>query len=297
MFAEEGNFQFFSPNKENLIMSLYHEEISQIDDDVHSHQFAEVFLVAEGSATVEVNQKNFKVFEGDVLFFDSMIPHRIASIVSDAPLVVMSLMLDLTTFITDEYKIFIKKDLKELFNKTSTGDFKIPAESKTASKIHNTLLDIENEFLDTKDKNVLYSYVFLLLAHLIQYNKTKYHDNLLDINPYSAEIEKTMVYINQNLDKNLTLEEIAHIASMNKTYFSTIFKKVTGKTVWEYILNARVERAISYLTKNDDEFNITEILNMCGFNNATSFNKTFKKFTGQTPSEYKKSKYNSCFSK
>ena len=297
MFGAEGNYQLFSRNKENLIMSLYHEEISEPDTEVHSHQFTEIFFIAEGSAIIEVNEKVVKVSYGDVLVFDSMVPHRIISTGDSGSFTVISLMFDITAFITEDYMVFHKKELNELFKKLSSSFIKIPCESPEASKINDVLFEIENEFLDTEDVNIIRAYVILMWSYLIKYCKTVSNKDLIDRTPYNAEIEKTMVYINQNLDKNLTLDEIAHIVNMNKTYFSTIFKKVTGKTVWEYILNARVELAISYLIKNDGEFNITEILNMCGFNNATSFNKTFKKFTGKTPTEYKKSKYNSCFSK
>ncbi len=297
MLGTEGNYQLFSKNKENLIMSLYHEEISEPNTEAHSHQFTEIFLVTEGSATLEVNKKVIKVSYGDVLVFDSMVPHKIISTGDTGSFTVISLMFDITAFITEDHIVFYKNELNELFKKLASSLIKLPCESPIASKISDILFDIENEFLDSEDGNVIRSYVILIWSYLIKYYKTVSSKNLIDKTPYSEEIEKTMVYINQNLDKNLTLDEIAHIANMNKTYYSTIFKKVTGKTVWEYILNARVELAISYLVKNDGEFNITEILNMCGFNNATSFNKTFKKFTGKTPTEYKKSKYNSCFSK
>ena len=297
MFGTGENYQLFSSNKENLIMSLYHEEISEPDTEVHSHQFTEVFFIAEGNAVVEVNEKVVKVSYGDVLVFDSMVPHKIISTGDYGSFTVISLMFDITAFITEDYIVIHKKELNELFKKLTSSFVKIPYESPVASKINDVLFEIENEFLDTEDVNIIRAYVILMWSYLIKYCKTISDKDLIDRTPYSAEIEKTMVYINQNLDKSLTLDEIAHIANMNKTYYSTIFKKVTGKTVWEYILNARVELAISYLIKNDGEFNITEILNMCGFNNATSFNKTFKKFTGKTPTEYKKSKYNSCFSK
>lgn len=297
MFGTEGNYQLFSHNKENLIMSLYHEEISETEAESHSHQFTEIFFISEGSAVVEINEKPIKATYGDVLIIDSMVPHRIISTGDSSSLTVISLMFDITAFISEDYIVFHKKELNELFKKLTSSFVKIPCESPVSAKINDVLSEIENEFLDTEDVNIIRSYVILMWSYLIKYCKTVSDKSLIDKTPYSTEIEKTMVYISKNLDKNLTLDEIAHIANMNKTYYSTIFKKVTGKTVWEYILNARVELAISYLVKNDGEFNITEILNMCGFNNAASFNKTFKKFTGKTPTEYKKSKYNSCFSK
>ena len=296
MLEYEGNYQLFSYDKKNIILSLYHEEVSKIDKEPEKHQHMEVFFVVEGSGKLEINGRIVYVSDGDILAIDSMMPHRICGIDSSAPFVVMALMFDITAFIRDEYMVFHKDQLLRLFTKLSTSDFKISGENKISSKIQNVLFDIEDEFLDTEDNNVIRSFLILLLSYLVQYNNNQDNsEKLLAKTPHSAEIEKTMIYINKNINQNLTLDRLARIANMNKTYYSTIFKKVTGMTVWEYILNARIELAISYLVKNNDEFNITEILSMCGFNNATSFNKTFKKITGKTPTEYKTSNNNPCF--
>jgi len=296
MLEFEGNYQLFSYDKKNIILSLYHQEVTRIDEEAEKHQHMEVFFVVEGKGQVEINNRVAFVSEGDVLMIDSMIPHRICGIDKSSPFVVMALMFDITAFIRDEYKVFHKEELAKFFNKISTSSYKINGKTKISSKVQNILFDIEDEFLDTEDSNVIRSFLILLLSYLVQYNNDQRENGkILSKTPHGAEVEKAMIYINQNISQNLTLDRLARIANMNKTYFSTVFKKVTGMTVWEYILNARIELAISYLTKNNDEFNITEILSMCGFNNATSFNKTFKKFTGKTPTEYKNSNNNPCF--
>ncbi len=296
MLEYEGNYQLFSYDKKNIIMSLYHEEVTEIEAEPNSHQHMEILFVIEGKGSMEVNEKNFSVRDGDIIVVDSMSEHRIAGIDKSTPFIIMSVMFDVTAFIRDEYMVLHRAELNSFFSKVSEAGFKVPYNNKIAPKIQNAMFEIENEFLDTEDGNVIRSFIILILSYLVQYNNKDYDDKPLSKTPHRAEIEKTMVYINQHIDQNLTLDKLARIASMNKTYYSTIFKKVTGMTVWEYILNTRIELAISYLIKNDENFNITEILSMCGFNNATSFNKTFKKITGKTPTEYKNSKNNSCFS-
>ena len=96
-------------------------------------------------------------------------------------------------------------------------------------------------------------------------------------NAHYKNIEKSIAYIHENLSKKITLEELAQIAMMGKTNYSVFFKKMTGMTVWEYIINARVALASSYLLENKDEYNITELAFRCGFNNSAYFNKIFKK--------------------
>ena len=103
-----------------------------------------------------------------------------------------------------------------------------------------------------------------------------------------------MVYINENLSEKITLDELAQVANMGKTGFSTEFKSITGMTVWEYIINARIELASSYLIEKEG-LNVTEISLMCGFNDNAHFAKIFKKIKGSTPREFKKKSNNPCF--
>jgi len=295
MLEYEGNYQLFSHDKKNIVMSLYHEEVSETEAEPNIHHHMEVLMVVDGSGSLNVNGRVVYLKEGDIIVLDSMMPHQISKIDHTSAFVVLSLMYDVTAFIRDKYMVFHRGELDKFFSKISESAFKIPGNSKIAPKIQNTLFEIENEFLDSGDSNVIGSFVILIMSYLVQYNNRNFDEKHIAKTPHRAEIEKTMVYINQHLDENLTLDKLARIASMNKTYYSTVFKKVTGMTVWEYILNTRIELAISYLVKNNNEFNITEILGMCGFNNATSFNKTFKKITGKTPTQYKNSNNNPCF--
>ena len=100
-----------------------------------------------------------------------------------------------------------------------------------------------------------------------------------------GEIQSAVNYINDNLAKQITLDDIAHAASMSRSYVSSYFKLVTGVSPYEYLLTARVEKAIDLLKKT--EFSVTEIAQKCGFGSLSSFNKTFRKSLGVTPREYR----------
>ena len=57
--------------------------------------------------------------------------------------------------------------------------------------------------------------------------------------------------------------------------------------MWDYVNSRRIDAAIRLLA--DNELNILDIAVKCGFNNTANFNKTFKKITGLTPTEYRHS--------
>jgi two-component system response regulator YesN len=99
------------------------------------------------------------------------------------------------------------------------------------------------------------------------------------------EINKTIGYITQNYDKEISLGELARYISMDDNYLSNLFKRKTGKTVIQYIQEVRVEQAKFYLEQTD--LTISEIVERVGFGNDNYFFKIFKRFTDMTPNEYR----------
>ena len=98
-------------------------------------------------------------------------------------------------------------------------------------------------------------------------------------------LESAMNYINDNLETNFTLDMLAKGASMNRSYFCTIFKKMNGISPWDYITIKRIEKSVELLKTTD--CTMLEIACKCGFNNTANFNRAFKKVTGRVPRSYK----------
>ena len=286
---------FLTKDSKRIILSLVYDSLMKNNSNAVGHG-SEIMLVLNGSASIAVNDTTVSATEGDVVFFENIINRRISSF--NGSFSTISVIFDTSAFINDDFRIFGKQDLDQFYANIRNMDVRIPGDSRTASKIKNILFDIEEEFeLDIKSPNefmikaLLLSALAYIIRHFSEHGETQNINKL----PHYADISKTMVYINENIASDISLDELAKIANMSKYYYSTMFKKITGLTVWEYVLNTRIELAISYLTKDNTNYSITEILGMCGFNNASAFNKSFKKITGKTPTEFKNSKHNSCF--
>ena len=101
-------------------------------------------------------------------------------------------------------------------------------------------------------------------------------------------VYKVIEFIKNNYHRHISLEEIAAISYMSKTYLSTLFKKETGYSISEYINSVRVGRAQSLLL--DSELSIVEIARMCGFEDQSYFTKVFRKITGITPKKFRESR-------
>ena len=109
---------------------------------------------------------------------------------------------------------------------------------------------------------------------------------------YISRINKVIDFINSNLKRELTLNELAAVANFSKYHFHRIFTSVVGETLNQFILRLRLEKAASYLIANTD-ISITEISITTGFSSVSIFSRQFKKRFKVSPSEWRAFKSNS----
>jgi two-component system, response regulator YesN len=92
-------------------------------------------------------------------------------------------------------------------------------------------------------------------------------------------------YIEDNINKRISLDGISRTVYLNPTYVSKLFKKETGENIRDYILKAKVEKSKGMLHCDRDMSEITESL---GFSSISHFIRVFKSVTGITPGQYNK---------
>ncbi len=101
-----------------------------------------------------------------------------------------------------------------------------------------------------------------------------------------ANIIRALHFINKNFHRPLSLEEVSRESGMSMYHFARTFKAVTGITFKTYHNKKRIEAAKDLL--KDHEMHITDVCYSLGFNDASYFNRVFRKYEGTTPSSYKK---------
>jgi AraC-like DNA-binding protein/ligand-binding sensor protein len=112
--------------------------------------------------------------------------------------------------------------------------------------------------------------------------------NSLTLHSEHAEpprITKAREFIERNSQEALHLEQVAQVINMSATYFSEIFKVATGMNFVEYVARTRVEKARTLL--QDPNRRISEIAFEVGFQSLSQFNRSFRKYCGQPPREYR----------
>lgn len=130
---------------------------------------------------------------------------------------------------------------------------------------------------DTTEISDWCNMVFNKITESLEKSKKKSEKNV---------IKKVKKYIEENFDRDVSLEEAADNVFLSSVYLGRLFKKETGESFTDYIIRVRMEKAIEYL--REGKYKVYQISTMVGYNNIKYFYKLFKKYTGLTPSEYKR---------
>ena len=125
------------------------------------------------------------------------------------------------------------------------------------------------------------------LCYLLQDSIDVFTDCMFSLMPSRGnEIIRTAIrYISKHYATDLTLTEVAEEVHLTPSYFSSLFKQSTGSSFKEYLNMIRIEESKRLLIGSTAS--ISEISQACGFQDQSYFTKTFKKYTGLTPREYR----------
>ncbi len=129
-----------------------------------------------------------------------------------------------------------------------------------------------HEYIETTAKKITIDY----------YNRFK--------SKQTSVISKVIDFVKENLgNPNLSLKMVANkILYMNPDYLGKLFRQETGQRFSVYLTKLRIEKAVDLIVEMDD-VKVVTLAEMIGFgDNPQYFSQVFKKYTGYTPSEYRK---------
>ena len=189
----------------------------------------------------------------------------------------------------DRSKLFVSTDeLGKILKLLSVNSSKFSSGSFVYALIdENERIKVEEIFRKIKEyeqneaygKWILISGIIELLVYLNKYSSE-------NIPAASGAVSRAVEYINSNIERNITIDEICAEIHMSKYYFCRQFKKATDTTIMKYILKTRIVMAKNMLL--NENLTITEISNRCGFSSVSYFSRVFKEETGISPLNYKK---------
>jgi len=195
-------------------------------------------------------------------------------------------------------EIEIETNLRTLLNVETLRKYDIEYFYEIANNIYNLIIKENLSRYFIKDENKVLKWE--KLKEVNEYNSFQQYFNeikyfifsldgylktLKDIYGNKTAMEKSIVYLNENYDKDVNLAVISNYVSLNYSYFSQLFKEYTGENFTNYLRRLRIEKAKQLL--DNGEYRINEVGKMVGYIDSKQFTKIFRKLTGVSPSQYK----------
>ncbi len=230
------------------------------------HENTEILYFISGDGKVSVDVNEYTVSPGDVIVANSNLIHRVTT----------ETAVEYYYLIPDNN--FLKNNMLSLHNIV----FNEKIRDENLNGYFDHLIGVK------KEKNRFYAgrmraAVLNLVAYLCAYHSRE-KTGTAEKNEF---IKKAIEYIEENLVKPITIDELADFCEISKHYFMRSFKKYTKYTVVEYINLRRCNMAQTLL--KDKSKKITEIGTLCGFETVSYFSRTFVKYIGISPREYRDS--------
>ena len=234
------------------------------------HENIEILACISGSGILHCDAESYEFSVGDVLVINSNALHSASS--TDG-VVYHCLIID---------NSFCKEngiDMTKLHFKTLIKD----------PELYSLLLDIADRINKTRAKEELYSAAHVR-AGILSVMVTLCRDYLL-ATPQSNEdnvsirIKKAVTYINNNYSTDITLDTLASFVGVSKYHLSREFKRLTGRTIFEYIIALRCKLSRRFMK---DGMSVSESAISAGFDNLSYFSRKFFEIYGILPSDYMK---------
>ncbi|KAA8486297.1 AraC-like DNA-binding protein [Arcticibacter tournemirensis] len=177
--------------------------------------------------------------------------------------------------------------IPKLFEKAKQG---MVIQGKTREKLSKLLFSAINA--TNLDRIIVLLSILKTLAETNEYSTitTSQHTFTQSSESDNIRLNKVYNYTLSHYKKEISLEEISSLSNLSVTSFCRYFKLMTKKTYYDFLIEIRISHACRALI--EDKLPTEVICFECGFNNVSNFYRHFKKVTGITPLDYKRTYLN-----
>lgn len=260
----------------------------------HSHDYVQIWYVREGECEHYVQNKKYILKKNEFFLIPPFVKHKVGLknqycqiIACDFPLQILT---EDSVFFREtgqeEGQYSIKRSFTEEAKKVRP---KCDAGVKRGQMMENSL---KKMLMIYTEKSRYYSIelkasLIYLMLEIFRIESSQSTEKKRKNKEYFEDVNKVKFYISNNLLKKMYLKELAAQAKMSTSSFCTYFRKYTGQTVVDFINDLRIEQAKGLLMET--KMSVFEICINSGYNDMAYFSRAFKKRTGCTPNQYRKS--------
>jgi AraC family transcriptional regulator, L-rhamnose operon transcriptional activator RhaR len=264
---------------------------------LHKHDFIEIAYVNSGKGIHVIGNEEYEVSKGDLCIINYDIPHVFIQDVNNTEgnlinynCVFKPEFIDYSLIHTNDFKGIASSLLFNTFFIEDKPVVSLKLSGAFQAEIEELFRKMQQEFFTMRNGyvNILRSCLIELLTKIFRFLEEEQSQAPKSVNYKSKIMSKAFDFLKENYHSSaLNINEVAVKTFLSRSYFSRLFKETTGQNFSEYLQNLRISEACTLLKTTDKK--ITEILSDVGFNDVKHFNQLFKKITGKTPSEYRKS--------
>jgi AraC-like DNA-binding protein len=252
---------------------------------LHFHDCLEINFVLEGTGINQIEGKQYHMTAGDFYIINNLEHHMS---ISEGNLKMLVIVFD---------PVFVWENnprdydyLQPFFNRNIYFSNRIEANNEYYEELSDIIKKLSKEWEKKQEgyRLVVKAMLMYLLAILYRHFKLKEEigEDVRRFRKSYDRIRGVVEYINGNFTREISLDELARVALMNRTYLSSYFKEIMNMNISEYIEVLRINHACRLLKTTQKT--ITEVSFDCGFNSVSYFNRIFKKDMHISPNEFRK---------
>lgn len=249
-----------------------------------THPFWEFVYVDKGEVDIVAGDKTFHLTKGQIVFHKPNEFHTIKGNGITAPNILivsfncdspaMSFFENKITAIGDREKLILAKIIQESENAFST-----PLDDPLTTELEKKGDDGAEQYI-----KLCLEWILLDLSSENHENTPKAPTSLIRENSQNEVFNKIIKYMEDNIHRQLLLNEICKDNLVGRSYLQKLFREKTGGGAIDYFNKMKIDKAKSMIRESSGNF--TEISIKLGYNSIHYFSRQFKSMTGMTLSEY-----------
>ncbi len=260
----------------------YYSDTKLYSVNTHTHDYYEFYFFLEGNVSIFIGGKEYALSAGDILLIPPGISHH--AVVHDMERPYRRFVF----WISEDYASQLMYQEKEygylmqyvVQNQEYIFHQDLVTSNEVQSKVFRLLSEVHSQRFGKEAQ------IHVCIQDLLLFMNRKVYEQKHPVNNLEALTlyQNILLFIEEHLDEDLSLERLAKEYYVSKYYVSHLFKDNAGFSLHQYIMKKRLALCKDAILTNPG---ITDVYQQFGFSDYTSFYRAFKKEYGMSPKEYR----------
>ena len=274
--------------KENFAFSVYHSLVPRLirSFPFHWHDEIEITFIKSGSALFTISSRKITAKAGDILIANAKYPHSVEQL-GTSPADFFSVLFNPELLINPALD---PANLARIQDIISGGTF-FPEEIPRGTPLNQRLLPGLSELIENRRRSYgdfqlgvmgcLFMIFQVLSSHALKAGRA-----VREFRVEFSKIQPAVDAVINHYEQKISVTDAARACCLSESHFMKLFKRITGKSFNEFLIEHRLNMAAKMLRDTGDR--IIAIAGSSGFDNQSYFCRMFLRYYGMTPGEYRK---------